>query len=94
MLLSQVFYVPNTVRILRTRDVGGYSLAAWLMLSAGLACYLVYFIARGDPVGIVANIFGVSGAGLTTFCIWRWRNASPRSGAFVSEPGAAAGGRQ
>ncbi len=94
MVLSQVFYVPNTIRLLRTRDVGGYSLVAWLMLSAGLACYLVYFIARGDPVGIVANIFGVSGASLTTACIWRWRNLTPGPAAFVAGVGAAPGSGQ
>lgn len=26
VVLTQVFYIPNTVRILRTRDVRGYSL--------------------------------------------------------------------
>ncbi len=94
VVLSQVFYVPNTIRILRTRDVRGYSLAAWLMLSAGLACYLVYFIAHGDPVGIVANIFGVSGASLTTACVWRWRNVTPRPAAVVPGPNTAPGGGQ
>jgi len=73
VVLTQLFYVPNTIRILRTRDVQGYSLLGWGMLVTGLACYLVYFAAQGDPVGIVANAFGVGGAGLTTFCIWRWR---------------------
>ena len=74
VVLTQVFYIPNTVRILRTRDVQGYSLLAWLLLFTGLACYLVYFAWRGDVVGIVANASGVVGAGLTTFCIWLWKD--------------------
>jgi uncharacterized protein with PQ loop repeat len=74
VVLTQVFYVPNTARILRTREVGGYSLPGWAMLTAGLACYLVYFAAQGDIIGVIANICGIAGAGLTTFCIWRWRN--------------------
>lgn len=88
VVLTQVFYVPNTLRILKTRDVQGYSLLAWVMLATGLGCYLAYFASRGDPVGVVANAFGVSGAGLTTFCIWRWRGAAPGRGA-VPDPGAA-----
>ena len=76
VVLTQVFYIPNTVRIVRTRDVRGYSLVGWGLLSAGLACYLVYFAVRGDPVGTVANACGVIGAGTTTFCIWRWRERS------------------
>jgi uncharacterized protein with PQ loop repeat len=78
VVLTQVFYIPNTVRILRTRDVRGYSLLAWFLLSSGLACYLVYFAWRGDPVGIVANAFGVFGAGMTTTCVWLWRDPPGR----------------
>ena len=77
VVLTQVFYVPNTIRIVRTRDVRGYSLFGWSLLFLGLGCYLVYFAARGDPVGIVANACGVTGAGATTFCIWRWRDRAP-----------------
>lgn len=73
VVLTQVFYLPNTVRIIRTRDVQGYSLFGWLLLFLGLICYFIYFTARRDPVGIVANACGVAGSGLTTFCIWRWR---------------------
>ena len=79
VVLTQVFYVPNTLRILRTRDVEGYSLVAWLLLFAGLGCYLIYFASRGDPVGIVANLSGVLGSVLTTLCIWRWRGRTPVS---------------
>jgi uncharacterized protein with PQ loop repeat len=73
VVLTQVFYIPNTLKILRTRDVQGYSLVGWSLLTTGLACYLVYFIAQSDVVGIVANCCGIAGAGLTTFCIWLWR---------------------
>lgn len=82
VVLTQVFYVPNTLRILRTRNVQGYSLAGWSMLTAGLGCYLVYFASRGDVVGVAANCCGVAGAGLTTLCIWLWRE---REGAGRAE---------
>ncbi|MBE7520174.1 MAG: hypothetical protein HS107_13130 [Thermoflexaceae bacterium] len=79
VVLTQVFYIPNTVRILRTRDVRGYSLFGWLLLFLGLVCFLVYFTAHGDPVGIVANVCGVTGSGSTAFCIWLWRGRDPVS---------------
>jgi hypothetical protein len=90
VVLTQVFYIPNTVRILRTHDVEGYSLFGWALLFAGLACYLVYFSAEGDVVGIVANVCGVTGAGLTTFCIWHWRR---RAGATEAPLGAISANR-
>ncbi|MBI2766824.1 MAG: hypothetical protein HYX53_13065 [Chloroflexi bacterium] len=73
VVLTQVFWIPNIARILRTRDVDGYSLLAWVVMTAGLSSWLVYFIARGDVVGTVANVSGVSGAALTTGLVWRWR---------------------
>lgn len=78
LVLTQVFWIPNIARIVRTRDVAGYSLLAWVIMVAGLSCWLVYFAVRGDIVGIVANVCGVTGAGLTTLFIWMWkRRAAP-----------------
>lgn len=73
LVLTQVFWIPNIARIVRTRDVAGYSLLAWVIMVAGLSCWLVYFAARGDMVGVVANVCGVTGAGLTTLFIWMWK---------------------
>lgn len=77
LVLTQVFWLPNIARILRTRDVQGYSLAAWLLMLLGLSCWLVYFAVKGDIVGTVANISGVTGATVTVVLIWFWRR-SPR----------------
>jgi MtN3 and saliva related transmembrane protein len=73
VVLTQIFWIPNILRILRTRDVAGYSLFAWVLMVGGLSCWLIYFISKGDTVGIAANIFGVTGSGITTLCIYRWR---------------------
>ncbi len=78
VILTQVFWVPNIARIVRTRDVDGHSLPAWLIMFAGLLCWLVYFTARGDVVGMVANISGVTGAGITTACVWLWGRRKPK----------------
>ena len=69
LVATQVFWFPNIARILRTRDVEGYSLAAWFIMLLGLCGWLVYFAAKGDLVGIVANVSGVTGAVITTSCI-------------------------
>lgn len=73
LVLTQVFWIPNITRIVRTRDVAGYSLLAWLIMVGGLSCWLVYFAVQGDVVGVVANICGVTGAGVTTALIWMWK---------------------
>jgi MtN3 and saliva related transmembrane protein len=78
VILTQVFWIPNISRILKTRDVQGYSLPAWIIMVTGLSCWLIYFLVRGDIVGIVANIFGVAGAATTTACIWVWRRSPAR----------------
>lgn len=78
VVLTQVFWIPNILRIFRTKDVQGYSLSAWLIMFGGLTCWLVYFVSKGDLVGTVANVSGVTGAGITLACIWHWgRPASP-----------------
>ena len=92
VVLTQVFYIPNTLKILRTHDVQGYSVTAWAMLFAGLGCYLIYFASRGDVVGVVANVCGMAGSGLTLACIWLWRNGPsehrpPAAPGTVAEPG-------
>jgi uncharacterized protein with PQ loop repeat len=82
LVMTQVFWIPNISRIVRTRDVEGYSLFAWMIMVGGLAGWLVYFTAKGDVVGIVANISGVTGGLITTFCIWYWgreRGEQPHS---------------
>ena len=76
VVLTQVFWIPNITRILRTRDVQGYSLSAWLLMLVGLSCWLVYFVARGDIVGAVANVSGVTGASITVALIWFWRRSN------------------
>jgi len=81
VVLTQVFWIPNISRILKTKDVDGYSLVAWVIMLIGLSCWLAYFAAKGDLVGVVANVSGVTGAAITTACIWFWgrgRKKAPR----------------
>jgi uncharacterized protein with PQ loop repeat len=87
LVMTQVFWIPNIARILRTRDVEGYSLFAWLIMVGGLTGWLIYFSAKGDVVGIVANISGVTGGLITTFCIWFWgRGKKAAVGSHAQQP--------
>jgi MtN3 and saliva related transmembrane protein len=87
LILTQVFWVPNILRIVRTRDVDGYSLPAWTIMATGLACWLVYFASKGDVVGMVANICGVTGAGITLGCIWYWGRSRVEKGEALAAGG-------
>ena len=78
VVMTQVFWIPNIWRIFRTRDVEGYSLVAWLIMFGGLSCWLIYFAAKGDIVGIVANVSGITGAGITLSCVWYWGRGRKR----------------
>ncbi len=79
VVMTQVFWIPNITRILRTRDVEGYSLAAWIIMFGGLSCWLIYFATKGDFVGVVANLSGITGAGITLGCIWYFRGGRVRT---------------
>jgi MtN3 and saliva related transmembrane protein len=48
-------FVPQVWRTWKTRDVSGISLATYLVITVGLALWLVYGFVRGDLPLIVAN---------------------------------------
>lgn len=86
VVLTQVFWVPNIARILRTRDVEGYSVPGWALMLAGLTCWLVYFAAKGDVVGVVANMSGVTGAAITFGCVVYWGRGRKKARVVESTP--------
>lgn len=48
-------FVPQVWRTWKTRDVSGISLVSYLVITVGLALWLVYGWVRGDLPLIVAN---------------------------------------
>ena len=48
-------FVPQVWRTWKTRDVSGFSLPTYLIITVGLALWLVYGVLRGDLPLIVAN---------------------------------------
>jgi len=57
--LIQIFYIPQTFKILRSRDASGLSLPSWFILAVGLLCYLIYSIYRDDLIFTVGNAAGL-----------------------------------
>ena len=58
--LTQIFYIPQIVKILRHHDVSGLALPSWFILAIALLSYLVYSISRHDIVFIAGNAAGLT----------------------------------
>lgn len=56
--LTQIFYIPQIIKILRSHDVSGLALPSWFILAIALICYLIYSIWRHDLVFTVGNAAG------------------------------------
>jgi len=67
--------MPQTIRMMRTRDVTGLSLMAWSILWLGLFCYVLYSIARRDLIFIVGNMAGLVQTSLQIGLILKYRSA-------------------
>lgn len=72
--LIQLFYIPQIIRTLRTRDVSGLSLFSWVVLWLGLLGYLVYSAWRRDPVFVAGNAIGLLQTSFQLGLIWRYRS--------------------
>ena len=71
--LVQTFYLPQTIKIIRTKQVVGLSLLSWVILWVGLFFYLVYSIYVGDKVFTVGNSAGMLQSTLVIWLILRYR---------------------
>ena len=70
----QLFYIPQIIRTVRTRDVKGLSLFSWVVLWLGLLGYLVYSVWRRDPVFVAGNAIGLLQSSFQLGLIWRYRS--------------------
>ena len=57
--LTQIFYIPQIIKILKSHDVSGLALPSWFILAIALLCYLIYSIWRHDLVFTVGNAAGM-----------------------------------
>ena len=54
-VLTTFSFLPQAILTLRTRRTDEISLTMYLMLNLGIACWLVYGLAKRDPALILAN---------------------------------------
>lgn len=54
-ILTTLAFVPQVARIWRTRSARDVSLPAFMVFTVGVAMWLAYGVARGDPAMIVWN---------------------------------------
>jgi uncharacterized protein with PQ loop repeat len=73
--LTQIFYIPQIVKILRNRDVSGLALPSWFILSIALLLYLVYSVWRHDLVFTVGNAAGMVQSFIMIALILKYRRS-------------------
>jgi len=54
--LTMFSFVPQIFRSLKTRSVHDVSPVTLFQLSAGVCLWMIYGIAQGDPIIIIANV--------------------------------------
>lgn len=72
-------FVPQVWRTWKTRDVSGISLPTYVIITIGLALWLVYGLLKNDLPLIVANSSMVTLTGAITLMKLRFASAGPKS---------------
>ncbi len=75
-ILTTASFVPQAVKVIRTRNTEGISLWMYIMFSAGVACWLAYGILLHYRPMIVANSITLLLA--STILIMKLRCSSPK----------------
>jgi len=73
--LTQCFYIPQIIKILRSHDVSGLALPSWFILAIALLCYLIYSVWRHDLVFTVGNAAGMVQSLFMIVLIMRYRKS-------------------
>lgn len=61
--LTTCAFVPQVVSTFKTKDVSGISLPTYVIITLGLALWLIYGLLKNDLPIIVSNIFMVTFTG-------------------------------
>ena len=75
--LTQSFYIPQLIKILRSHDVSGLALPSWFILTIALLSYLIYSIWRHDLVFTVGNAAGMVQSSSMIVLILKYRERQP-----------------
>jgi len=71
--LTMFSFVPQIIKVLRTKSAGDVSIATLLQLSAGVMLWIVYGIWRRDPIIILANVVTLATLIVTLSLYFRYR---------------------
>ena len=77
IILFQVFYIPQTIQMIKTKEVEDISLPAWLILLAGIVASTIYAISIRDPIFSTGSILAVGQTSLQIGLILRYRRPRP-----------------
>jgi MtN3 and saliva related transmembrane protein len=53
--LTTLAYIPQTIKVVRDKDTKSISLGMYSMMTAGIACWLIYGILLESPSLMIAN---------------------------------------
>ncbi len=59
-ILTTVSFVPQAVKVIRTRDTASISLWMYILFTTGIACWLAYGLLIGDVPMTAANALRVN----------------------------------
>lgn len=62
--LTTVAFLPQTIKVVRTRDTRSISLAMYVLFTIGVALWLVYGMLIGSLPVVVANVFTLAQSGV------------------------------
>jgi MtN3 and saliva related transmembrane protein len=71
--LTMFSFIPQIARSLRTKSVKDVSPATLFQLSAGVFLWMIYGIARRDPIIIGANLITFISLGMLIFLYFKYK---------------------
>ena len=71
--LTQIFYIPQLIKIFRSHDVSGLALPSWFILAIGLLSYLIFSVYVHNNVFIAGNAAGMVQSFLIIALILKYR---------------------
>jgi len=71
--LTMFSFIPQIIKVLKTKSAKDVSIITILQLSLGVSLWIVYGIARGDPIIITANAVTLATLVVTLFLYFRYR---------------------
>jgi len=72
-VLTTISFVPQAIKIIRTKDTKSISLVMYTLFSVGVLCWIIYGIANADVPVALANIVTLFFASIILICKIRYK---------------------